>query len=294
MQNRKGKIWLLVCVLFICVAITVSVIGNHLIYISQIEKEAISLFPSVAVESDETNDEGGSSSIAITNNANGVGTQQNTEGIETFDNKQTWSTETDVEIFKLTYTNDDGKVSVVSSNGEEVIAPGTENEYTFHIKNNGSTTVKYQMTCEVLTSPSDVDFPVNIAMKSYTGDYLLGSDQGMERLAKGSFIRDEASLYAKNYAYYTLFWEWPFEQGDDDFDTYLGNRAVDEDLTVTVVIRTYAWSDENSQIADGGLRNPNTGDTTNVMYYLMLGGIAVVLVACIIWKKKKDGEHDEE
>ena len=46
------------------------------------------------------------------------------------------------------------------------------------------------------------------------------------------------SVLKKGYVMpYTLSWQWPFE-GDDAYDTMLGN--LEEDLTLTIVIETYA------------------------------------------------------
>jgi hypothetical protein len=38
---------------------------------------------------------------------------------------------------------------------------------------------------------------------------------------------------------YILQWRWPFDI-DDEYDTMLGNLAVEEDISLTIVIRTTA------------------------------------------------------
>ena len=57
-------------------------------------------------------------------------------GFWTYDENTIWSTKTDIEIFRLKHdNNNDGVFTVVTSDGDKVFAPGTENDYTFTIKN---------------------------------------------------------------------------------------------------------------------------------------------------------------
>ncbi len=292
MQSRKRKIWVCVGVLLIAVSGTVAVIGKQLMDMSQVELETVSLFPeSLANKADI----GTLESTPVTKGTSNQQATQNQEAsVTVYDNQKTWSTKTDVEIFSLSYENGKQKVSVLSSNQEEVIAPGTENEYSFYLKNNGKTNATYQIHCEVQTSPGTLDLPVNISMKSYTGDYVVGSKDQMVQVRNGMHIQDEASLFSNHYAHYTLHWQWPFEQQNDVYDTYLGNRAVQENLSVKVIITTQAWSDETTPLLDGGLANPSTGDATRQMFYVCLGICAIVLVVVIVVRRKNQGNKEDE
>ena len=49
------------------------------------------------------------------------------------ENDVIWGTETEVEIFKVSYEDGEGNITVKSDNGEKVVAPGTENSYTFKL-----------------------------------------------------------------------------------------------------------------------------------------------------------------
>ena len=98
-------------------------------------------------------------------------------------------------------------------------------------------------------------------------------------------------------------WQWPFERGDDEFDTYLGNRAVDEDLKLTIVIKTIATGDDSrTEVIRVPILSwipgiPKTGDVSNVLLWGgLLAGSMVVLVICLIVMKrgKKSSEEMEE
>ena len=90
---------------------------------------------------------------------------------------------------------------------------------------------------------------------------------------------------------YSLDWRWPFERFDGDgldsndaYDTMLGNLAVDEDLTLHIIIRTMAWVDEVP-----------TGDSTNIylwggMAVASLAGIGILLV---LIRRRRKNESDE-
>ena len=63
------------------------------------------------------------------------------EEILVYDNDQIWTTSTDIDIFKLKAEEE----NIVSINNDKIIAPGSENEYSFYIKNNGATLLNYDV-----------------------------------------------------------------------------------------------------------------------------------------------------
>ena len=54
---------------------------------------------------------------------------------QVFDENTVWSGETDIEIFRLSYENGDGQVTVNSNTGHKLLAPGTSNTYAFTLEN---------------------------------------------------------------------------------------------------------------------------------------------------------------
>ncbi|MDF9825399.1 hypothetical protein M2475_001854 [Breznakia sp. PF5-3] len=278
-KKTTRTIWGFIAVLLFFIVSTISVLADKLVESSQGDEEIISLFPSKDSTSKVKVGNDTPSSIQVQSNRN---YRTSYTPVTVSDDKKVWKTQTDIEIFKLSYKNGSDKVSVLSSDGSEVIAPGTENSYTFNIKNNSKSSVKYKMTCEVFVEPENLFFPVEMSFESYTGNYLLGNSNSFVNVEDISLVEDSGVLSANNYAYYTLNWQWPFEWDNDTYDTYLGDRAVNEDLTVSVVIKTLIEDDGKPSKSGGGISSPSTGDATNktllsVLAIVSLGSIVVIL-----------------
>jgi len=56
-----------------------------------------------------------------------------------------WGTETEIELFKVEYENNEHKVTIAGRNNESVIAPGTENSYAFSVKNESERILDYRV-----------------------------------------------------------------------------------------------------------------------------------------------------
>lgn len=199
-------------------------------------------------------------------------------GFEISDENTVWGTATEVEIFKVSYENGEGVVTVNSNNGDKLLAPGTENEYTFWLKNTGNVPVHYTIETEAYYSNNNYAIPVEVRMKDYYGHYLLGDQEKWDEVMRLNEISDSAALDRNSYASYTLEWQWPFET-DDEYDTLLGNMAVDEDLTLTVVIRTIATAEF-----------VKTGDDSHMALWFALAAASMMVVLVIVYKRKKADE----
>lgn len=206
------------------------------------------------------------------------------------DDAGVWKGQTNIEIFRISYENGAGQVTVNSSNGEKIIAPGTQNEYTFALENTCNENVKYEMTMEAYFSDGEHTIPVEARVFDHKGNYLAGSEGGYADVLALNQVEDKGTLRPGYIMPYTLQWQWPFERGADDLDTMLGNLAVDEDLTLTIVINTVA---SYTPTADGGI--PKTGDTSHVMFYagVMVSSAAALLVLLFLTKRKREEEHEQ-
>lgn len=189
-------------------------------------------------------------------------------GAWTQDETQVWSAETAVEIFRVSYENDEGVVTAAGNDGGKLVAPGTEGKYTFWLKNGGTTTARYTMEMEAYLSPEEAALPVQVRVADSDGTYLTGGDGQWVDVLELNGVYDAAGLASGGRAQYTLEWQWPFEQGEDEYDTTLGNWAEREDLTLTVVIKTVAEantpSDNGAQVLPGTITivPPNGGEDT--------------------------------
>lgn len=203
-------------------------------------------------------------------------------GFEVTSDGKIWAGDTDVEIFKITYENGKGVVTVEGADGNKLIAPGTTNQYSFTLKNTGDVSLNYQMTMEAYITGTDLQIPVVVRVIDHDGNYCLGSSDKWEDILFLNNIDKKGKLAADRYANYTLEWQWPFE-GNDELDTLLGNLATEDDIVLTIKISTYA--NECSDPDDPGDNPPQTGD--NVVYNIMWAFVAIVVAVIIFTNSKK-------
>ena len=290
--NRKSSniavIALLLMILFVATSLTV-LFSRTLMY-SQAEFENV--MPIIRSHSEAPNNE---------SNPN-VTIHTVTSGGENAEAHSKFRMNAKAELFKLSYKNDTGEITVNGAKGntDKLIAPGTTNKYNFTLENPGDAALDYTLSMEAKFEGTDETIPVKARVLNYTNKYLLGSAEQMEDVLELNTVSEKSSLGAGRYAAYTLEWEWPFERGDDEFDTTLGNMAVDDDLTLEVNIKTIAEIDETNdpQKNNAGLLVPQTGDDTQLGFlWLILAvsivGIFVVLFADRKSKKEKIGKNNE-
>lgn len=230
------------------------------------------------------------------------------------DDNTVWTGDTNVEIFKVSYERDAAtgdylsQFSVVGSQGEKVIAPGTRNSYTFGLDNTGNVALDYTVTfnavCEIIekgadsSGKSNYEIPVFASVsytKGTTEHYLFGTGEKNEPVTDMVNVKHSGSVGTGKYIPYTLYWEWPFE-GDDAADTLLGNKAAELDLEnkeirLTITIKTTAEQSSSSN-ADTGV--PKTGDTSGIelaMTMLVTSSAALMLLLAIPYRRRRD-END--
>ena len=205
------------------------------------------------------------------------------------ENGKVWSSEMRrVRIFKVKYLGPDGyAVTVNSENGDRLIAPGTENDYDFTLKNKSDESLGYRVSVETSVDPEDLYIPVEARLLDPAGKTAIGWS-GFKALDGYS---DSGTLKGHHSASYTFEWKWPFERGEgetlshnDAWDTCLGNMAVGDELSVTVVLRVLSWQ-----------MNPKTGDDTNLLPYvlLLIVSLALMLIILLLSRRKREDEDDE-
>ena len=203
-------------------------------------------------------------------------------GFQVEDENTVWEGKTDVEIFRVSYENGEGQITVQSGKGDKVIAPGTENEYTFTLHNTGDVGLNYTLEMEAYFSDGIEKIPVEARVIDYEGKYLVGSADGYEDVLALNDVSVKNGISAGYMAPYTLQWQWPFE-GNDQLDTLLGNLSETQDVTLTIVIRTTA-----EMGGEGGQPPSQTGDGA-----IMIAGAVMVcsmigLVVLLLPKKKQE------
>lgn len=152
---------------------------------------------------------------------------------------QIWNSNTQVEIFKSTYENGEQQISVAGKNGDKVIAPGTENDFTFALYNNIRDYVDYKLVVytEVTGVEGITQFPVEMRIKGING-WVVGDEETWVPALDVNGMEDVGVSAERLSALYTLEWRWPFESGQDELDTWLGNQT--EDVIFSINLQTLA------------------------------------------------------
>lgn len=232
-------------------------------------------------------------------------------GFRVIDRNTVWTGNTDIEVFRVVYERDDrtgtyqSRFSVVGADHEKVIAPGTDNIYRFALDNTGNVALDYKVTfdavCEIIDKnlPSGrgtaYEVPVNASVsytKNNTESYLFGTATTNTPIVRLDNVKHSGTIGAGRYIPYTLYWEWPFESGNDTLDTFLGNEAArldpeGQEIRLTVTIRTVAEYSPNTN-ADDGI--PKTGDDGIRLAVVFLAASAAGLLFLLILPRRKRRE----
>lgn len=208
---------------------------------------------------------------------------------EARDENVVWSGETDIEIFSIRYENESGEVTVRSQDGAKVLAPGVGGSYSFELANTGKVSLDYTMEMDAWYSDTQYPIPVVVRVTDSADQYLLGSAEEPVEVLRLKEVKDSGTIAAGYVRQYTLEWEWPFED-NDAYDTMLGNAAMDEDITLTIQIRTTAEGSSDPNAPGGDV--PKTGDDTRVGVYalLMVISLAGILVILLLYRKEEANE----
>ena len=205
------------------------------------------------------------------------------------------SVKADVEIFKASYVNAEGDISVKSLGGDKVVAPGTSNSHKIKVTNTGNCALDYTLHVKDLFPeiPDEKEIPIEIRIRDYNGTYVVGGKNDWVELADLDATCDSGVVGKKCYVFYTLEWRWPFENGDDAdmYDTLLGVLGNTEEIVCGITLTTEATMNANPD-AEGGLRVPATGDLSGLSTWITACGVsAIVLILVLFVFSRKDEQE---
>lgn len=222
------------------------------------------------------------------------------------DDEIVWEEDTQLNIFEISSSNNEGKVTVMSGTGDKIIAPGMEGRYEFRFQNTGNIAIDYNCTVKVLFTCSNdsVDtsvLPIEVRMKDFNGEYLIGSEDEWAKPNEINKYEDAYTIGKNSYVYYVFEWRWLFEGGNDELDTFLGNLS--DGTTTSLCVDFFAYARQNVDYnAKGGIpANDNKvltgGDIVPLPYILLNVLILIVVVILIVLEllqnKKKEKEVQE-
>ncbi len=220
-----------------------------------------------------------------------------------------WHQTISVDLFRAEYTNGSGEVIIKSDNGDKVVAPGAKNSYYFDIMNTGDVPIYYTMEAHAFAKFTMGDeehhIPIKVKMYNANGIYLVGTENSYADISELVNISNNGGISLDRYSRYTLDWEWPFE-GNDDFDTMLGNLVADMDgggiedgsltvesgvLEVSVEMEVTAVEDPN---ASGGAAQTSDNITVAILMMICVFAIFVLVVLLGIYSRDDDDFADAE
>ncbi len=208
-----------------------------------------------------------------------------------------WEKHTKVDIFKTSYKNGQGEVTVKSNNGDKVFAPGTETSYRFTAQNTGNMAVDYTIdfdfTLTVGGESMDLKgFPVAVRLKKTSnGEYLIGDKKTFVAVEKAIIPTHADLLGAYSYETYELEISWAFESGNDEYDTFLGNLSAEKEVWLTMNLDFYA-SESLDATAQGGIQvevegTKEYGGTIRWLWLILLMINTAILIFYITWLMNK-------
>lgn len=286
-KERKTKwIWLFVLILVVCIVATTVAVVDRLNAFVVDDSGALPLIP-------EQNTTETTLSPTSSTTATSATQPPKKPGFEAADDKGKWSNQTQREIFRVSYEDGEQVVTVQSADGDNLIAPGTENSYIFKLKNTGNVALDYTLEMDAYVTPNDTPLPIQSRLDRYDGKWVLGGKDSYANVSALDAAEDRATLGAGKYTYYTLNWVWPFDGDDNALDTQLGNLAETQDLVFTIVIKTVATESENPY-DDSGLSSPQTGDNAGVALWGVLAVCSLVMMFVLFVCRRKEERDNAE
>ena len=192
-------------------------------------------------------------------------------------------------VFAVDYANDSGEITVSGTNGDKVIAPGTSVEYTLRIRNTDKVALNYSFTTDVeftsLDSLINV-LPIEVRLLDPEDSYVIGSETQWVMLSGLRNAKCTGTLMPNETAEYVFQWQWPYESGNDEYDTFLGSAAAQNDISFDVFFDLHAEANTDASL-NGGFLPSSQGKITVLIIIAILLAIAIALLLIYIINKRK-------
>ena len=215
-----------------------------------------------------------------------------------------WESGTTVNIFKSNYENGEGKTTIVSQNGDKVIAPGSKSEYKFALFNDGNVAVRYDTNIgfNLLLGGkenNEITFPLKVKLYTDTGKYLIGSESEWKLISDVDTISYPSQLGASSLENFTLEIMWEYEGGNDELDTYLGNQSAADlgngngGASVSLEINTYAeehidpTAKGGTVVNEEGKTEVEHGGTIRWLWFILLFINVAMIIFYVSWLLNK-------
>ena len=281
-KNHNVSIWLIACVLILLILASFAVLASSLKGLTSKEKEVIAL---------SSNKEPNGFFFLFYKHA------KEEPELDTYDDNASWETTTDVDLFKSSYLDPDGKlITVESKDGSKVIAPGTGNDYHFSLKNTGNVSLDYTLSLKGIFELSNRNLPFEVRLKK-DNEWVVGTDDTWSTVDKLNEVVEKDTLPVGKYVGYTLKWQWPYESGEDDIlflndinDTAIGDASAEMDVNFRLIINVVAEAtpqavamDENGNVLYEESINPSA---LVAGLSMLTGGLLGLLLLLLFWRRR--------
>ena len=205
--------------------------------------------------------------------------------------------DTEISIFKIEYSEETGDVTVSGMDGEDVVAPGTENEYMLRLKNDDSVDIRYVLTAGQ-SFYTDDEVPLMIRLVDEHGNYLIGGDKEWAKIKELNNLIYKGKLSVGQVESLYFQWKWDFE-GDDEYDTYLGNLTGEDTAGVNVAFWLDCSGEAQAAMSESYflLHRHNWG-CCYCCWLVLLLLLIILLLLLYIWRirrklRKREDELEE-
>ena len=189
----------------------------------------------------------------------------------------------ELDVFSITYHNASGEITVNGTDGAKVIAPGTAVEYTVRLRNTDKVAIDYTLMPK-LEFLSEHKIPIEVRLLDTEGNYLVGDAKTWVMIEELNGIEEKATLAKGKTMEYIFQWRWPFDVGNDEYDTTLGNTVINTNIGVDLGFTVH--SEANTVIKDnGGFVESGTGDIVLAVIFVILLAAAIILLIVTVTKK---------
>ncbi len=293
-RNITGSVWYLVLLLVLLVIATAVLTGSFIKRYTTYEKNVIAIMADANAAKNQYDDPNLPAGAV--------------PGVETGGLEAKWETETSVDLFKTTYTDADGNVTVESSNGDKIIAPGTTNYYIFVIKNTGNISLDYTLLLEGIFKISDHQLPFYVRLRRNEAWIVGDKDHWVHVDQLGDVVKNH-TLPRGDSDVYVFEWQWPYEVdeesdkliGDlndtliaaDANDTKLGDiaLAVNTDFRLNITTTTVVTPGASPTYRDGTLVRTELIFICLMIFLILL---CIIFFILLLLKRRKNREDKAE
>lgn len=206
--------------------------------------------------------------------------------------KLTTNMDESFDVFSVEYESEAGDVTIKGAEGEKVLAPGAEVEYTLRFRNSDNVAIDYQLVPQV-SFLSDIAIPIEVRLIGPDHEYLAGSPTEWVDMSELNDVTCNQTLLPSQSVEYYFQWKWPFESGNDEYDSWLGSNVGDMDVGAELSFGVHSVSNTDAKL-NGGIFGYQTPDVIYLFVIMALLIAAVTLLVIHVVKKYKAASPKEE